>query len=491
LTEYLHDNTNQLIDADHTGQTDESYSFDENGNRTMSGYSIGDNNQLLSDGTYDYEYDAEGNRTAKETIATGEREEYAWDHRNRLVTITFKNSGGTVIKTVDQLYDAFNQWIRRRVDPDGATGSAALQDTYFSHLDNQIVLQFDGDEDTDLTNRDLWNPAAVDQILADEAVTSLSSAGTVLYPLTDHLGTTRDLTSYDTGTNTTTIESHRRFDAFGVMVSQTNSSFQILFLFTGRPYDDSTNIQNNINRWYGFGIWLNEDPSGFNGQDSNLARYVGNHPTVSIDPTGLVDHQRHGIANGPILMFNFETQRYEFVFPGDPRYPLIPTPFPLPAWPQNPFPIPPTYPGQNPFPPPWTSGGHLPPGPEPHNPDRCPICIRERRRQWAATPEGREKLRLWAEQREFLDHHRPPQGYELFGGIALLDMPMSYAIAQAGATMGEATELVFNPINPNVPKVAPGYWRPVDTTNQWRDTHGLMMDSWEKKWQLWVDSISD
>ncbi len=287
LTEYDHDNTSQLIAADHTGQTDESYSFDENGNRTMSGYDIDPNNQLASDGVYNYTYDAEGNRLTKTNISTGDKEEYTWDHRNRLVTVTFKNSSGTVIKTVDQLYDVFNQWIRRRVDPDGATGSAALVDTYFSHLDGQIVAEFDGSSASDLTHRYLFNPAAIDQIMADEAVSSLSSAGSVLYPLADHLGTTRDLASYNATTTTTTIESHRRFDAFGIMVSQTNSNFQILFGFTGRPYDASIGLQYNLNRWYAFGTWISEDPIGFHGDISNLNRYVSNDPLVYIDSDGL------------------------------------------------------------------------------------------------------------------------------------------------------------------------------------------------------------
>ena len=59
-------------------------------------YVVGVNNQLLSDGTFWYEYDAEGNRTLRYVwtdtdtdgqIDPGERSqitEYEWDHRNRL-----------------------------------------------------------------------------------------------------------------------------------------------------------------------------------------------------------------------------------------------------------------------------------------------------------------------------------------------------------------------------------------------------------------------
>jgi YD repeat-containing protein len=39
LTEYGHDDPNQLIEADHASIADESYEYDESGNRIMSGYS--------------------------------------------------------------------------------------------------------------------------------------------------------------------------------------------------------------------------------------------------------------------------------------------------------------------------------------------------------------------------------------------------------------------------------------------------------------------
>jgi YD repeat-containing protein len=63
--DYTNDDTGQLTGADYDNQDDEDYSYDENGNRTMTGYVTGDDNQLLSDGTYRYLYDGEGNRIAK------------------------------------------------------------------------------------------------------------------------------------------------------------------------------------------------------------------------------------------------------------------------------------------------------------------------------------------------------------------------------------------------------------------------------------------
>jgi RHS repeat-associated protein len=89
----------------------------------------------------------------------------------------------------------------------------------------------------------------------------------------------------------TTIASHRVFDSFGVLISETSSAIAILIGFTGRPLDESTGLQNNWNRWYDAesGRWPSEDPIGFGGQDPNLARYVGNSPVQYVDPSGLVN----------------------------------------------------------------------------------------------------------------------------------------------------------------------------------------------------------
>ena len=48
---------------------------------------VGAHNRLLSDGTYRYEYDGEGNCVKRTNIPTGEVTEYEWDHRNRLVVV--------------------------------------------------------------------------------------------------------------------------------------------------------------------------------------------------------------------------------------------------------------------------------------------------------------------------------------------------------------------------------------------------------------------
>jgi RHS repeat-associated protein len=235
---------------------------------------------------FDFEYDDEGNMVAKEEIASGERIEYEWDHRNRLIRIVFKDEYDAVVQVVEQTYDYQNRWVRSQIDADGDEDFDS--ERFFAYDGNQIVLDFAGDAASDLSHRYLWGPA-VDQILADESVDSLAAAGDVLWPLTDHLGTTRDLAEYDSIENETSIASHRIFDSFGNLVSETNGSVTILFGFTARPFDVASGLQWNLNRWYisTLGVWMSEDPIGFKGDPSNLSRYVLNSPLDGTDPTGL------------------------------------------------------------------------------------------------------------------------------------------------------------------------------------------------------------
>jgi RHS repeat-associated protein len=302
--DYTHDDTNQLTGADYDYQTDESYSYDANGNRTNTGYATGSDNRLTSDGTYTYTHDAEGNRTARfvdndssGTLNTGDTDitEYTWDYRNRLTNVTERSTyGGSATKATDFAYDHQNRLIAESADPDGA-GEQSAAETYFAYDGSQIALEFDGSESADLAHRYLWGPA-VDQILADEEVTSLNNPGDVLWPLTDNLGTVRDLATYDSQQDETTIANHRVFDAYGNVTSETTSAVDHLFAFTGRQFDKPTGLQNNLHRWYDplVGRWLTQDPIGFDAADENLYRYVRNHPTMATDPFGLAENENDG-----------------------------------------------------------------------------------------------------------------------------------------------------------------------------------------------------
>jgi RHS repeat-associated protein len=291
-SDYTYDSTSQLTAADHDYQTDESYTYDANGNRTMAGYSTGTNNRLLDDGTHTYTYDDEGNRTKKTVTATGEETEYEWDHRNRLVRVTHLDSIGDPIQTLDYAYDVLDRRIGKTDTPTVGPGYTER----YGYDGEHLALKFGAGA---LANRYMHGPV-IDQILADEQVSSLSSPGDVLWPLIDNLGTVRDLAEHDSGTGNTVIVNHISYDAYGGSRAETNAAVDHLFGYTGREWDAEADLQYNRARWYdpAVGRWLSEDPIGFEAGDANLSRYVGNQVTMATDPTGLLSSDYTETADG-------------------------------------------------------------------------------------------------------------------------------------------------------------------------------------------------
>jgi RHS repeat-associated protein len=263
--DYSYDSTNQLTTATHTTQTDEAYSYDANGNRTSGGSSAGTNNQLLTDGTYNYEYDGEGNRTKRTEIGTGKVTEYIWDYRNRLTSVLFKDASGAVTKTIQYTYDVNDRRIGKKID--GVTTERYVYDG------SNIALVFDGTGTQ--THRYLYG-VGVDQVLADETPTSM------VWALADRMGSIKDLID-----DAATVVSHINYDSYGLVISQTGS-VEFRYGYTGREQDGETGLDYYRARYYdaGNGKFISEDPIGFSAGDANLTRYVGNNPTNWVDPSG-------------------------------------------------------------------------------------------------------------------------------------------------------------------------------------------------------------
>ncbi|MDA1055884.1 MAG: hypothetical protein O3C40_36320 [Planctomycetota bacterium] len=145
---YTYDNRNQLetvtvpygLPATQTSLT-ENYQYDSNGNRTGGGYSLEDpdhpdnpdDNRVTSDGTYDYRYDAEGNRVERTSRETGEVTTYAWDYRNRFESVT-------TTKVVKSYYDVFDRRIGKNVR--AQEGTPITSQASFVWDGDHIALQF-------------------------------------------------------------------------------------------------------------------------------------------------------------------------------------------------------------------------------------------------------------------------------------------------------------------------------------------------------------
>jgi RHS repeat-associated protein len=205
---------------------------------------------LTSDGDFCYTYDNEGNRIEKKSLKSNETVKYEWDHRNRLVKVT------TLKETVGYVYDYLNRLVKRNEE-------------FFVHDEWQIICLLKNNK---VSHRYLWGANQDELIVADENWT-----------LGDHLNSIRDVIDARGK-----VTGHRECNAFDKVTRATGKA-ECVFGYTGKMFDNQTHLQWNINRWYdaNVGRWISEDPIGFEGKDTNLVRYVGNHVIYSLDCLGL------------------------------------------------------------------------------------------------------------------------------------------------------------------------------------------------------------
>jgi len=313
-TNYQYDDRDQLISATHdaakraAGYVNESYAYDANGNREES-HLHGDDyvtpeksaNRLRSDGTYTYEYDAEGNMVLRTVIVEGSDtgplgsfRVYEWDHRNRLTAVIDKLADDTTIQEVYFTYDALNRRISKSVDKTPRDPVDASL-THFVYDREDVILDFiDADGATDpnspvISQRYLHGPA-VDQVFAQD-----NAAGTVHWHLADHLGTVRDLAD-----NTGSLHNHVLYDSFGNVLNENDFAFATRYFFTGREFDAEIGLTYYRLRYYDpeLGRFLGEDPAASGHMPlSGLSLseriqknvYVGNDPISSTDPSGAAE----------------------------------------------------------------------------------------------------------------------------------------------------------------------------------------------------------
>jgi RHS repeat-associated protein len=284
-TSYEYDDRDQLTAANHAdpANPDENYLYDANGNRISShlhgtGYVTDSHNRLTSDGTFNYEYDMEGNMTLRTEIATSATREFQWDFRNRLAAVIDRDTMGGETQRVEFTYDTFNRRISKTVT---AAGNSTTRHFVYDGID--VLLEFldpdsSGPGPSTLDSRLLHGPA-VDQVLAQE-----DGVGTVLWHITDHLGTVRNLVD-----NTGTVANHLTYDSYGNVIAESKPAVDSRYLYTGREFDAETGLYYYRARYYDAraGRFVGEDPIGFARRDTNLYRYVGNEPTFWGDPLGL------------------------------------------------------------------------------------------------------------------------------------------------------------------------------------------------------------
>jgi RHS repeat-associated protein len=270
-------------------------------------------NRLLSDGTYHYQYDADGDQIARWVQSSGNAgltapasgdtniTIYTWDYRNRLTSVTsyanydaYTGTGDytrpTPEQTIAYTYDVFNRRIGEHV-------SGQSDATFWWVYDGQqVVLELNSD--AVVVERYLPGPA-VDQVLAEEdgldAITS--------WLLADTRGTVRDVVEFSyndvTQSGATYLFDHLEYGGYGQTIYESHPSDNPGFCYNGQYWDNYSGSYCCEARWYNpsTGRYESEDPTGFSAGDVNLYRYVFNDPVNLVDPTG----EATAPGSGPVV----------------------------------------------------------------------------------------------------------------------------------------------------------------------------------------------
>jgi RHS repeat-associated protein len=264
---FAYDLAAELIDV--TGARTEHYQYDLNGNRIGSGYVIGMGNHLLSDGTYNYTWDNEGNLLTKTRISDGQKWEYTWDYRNRLTKVVVKNSQGAILSQQDSTFDVFN----RRIGVVNTVSGVTTQTwTVYDGVNPYIDFNASGA----VTGRYLYT-------LGGQLIGKMTTNFATWY-LTDMPGSVRLVVGPGGG-----VLDQITYDSFGQILSESMPGNGDRFKFAGGQWDSVAGHYQMGARAYApsSGTFSSEDPTGFGGGDPNLFRYANNTPTTLVDPSGL------------------------------------------------------------------------------------------------------------------------------------------------------------------------------------------------------------
>jgi RHS repeat-associated protein len=276
---YSYDNANEL-----TNDGVATYSYDNNGNRNMTGYTTGTGNQLTNDGVYTYTYDADGNMIEKSKGTGLETWYYTYDNVGHLLTVNETTNGTTSEMTATYTYDAFGNLVKE-IEWQTGVGTTTTE-----HVYNGTTLFMDLNGSNALQMRYMAGDSANEWLGREDGI------GNTSWDLTDRLGSVIGLTN-GSGTATDTIT----YDGFGNKTSETAPMVTGEIGFQGMYFDALVGDYLDFARPYNpssakFG---GPDPIGLASGVSNLYGFVGNDATNATDPLGTLSKKVNvpGLAN--------------------------------------------------------------------------------------------------------------------------------------------------------------------------------------------------
>jgi RHS repeat-associated protein len=232
-------------------------------------------------------YDANGNMTMlprPSDLTKG----YAgtWDAWNRLVKL---QTDDVVPKTVAEYeYDSFNRRTVKKVYDSGGSLAATHHD-YFS--DQWQTLEERVDASTSADRQFVWGERYVDDLVLRDR----SAGGSLnerLYALQDALFSVVALTN-----TSGAVQERFAYQPYGQsealnpnFSAYSGTDYEWESRFTGRQLDLDTRLQINRMRYLHLqlGRWVSRDPIGYGNVELNMYIYVGDMPSMAIDPNGEV-----------------------------------------------------------------------------------------------------------------------------------------------------------------------------------------------------------
>src|SRR6266508_4543083 len=228
--------------------------------------------RLTRYGNLQLTYTTNGELLTKSNPVLGETASFTYEVLGNLKAVSFSN--GT---TVDYVIDSQNRRIGKKVN-------GALTQGFLYQNQLNPVAELDGTGN--VVSRFVYGSKA--------NVPDYMVKGGVTYRIvSDHLGSPRLVIDTTAGTIIERID----YDEFGNVSADTNPGFQP-FGFAGGLYDQHTGLTRFGARDYDAqsGRWTAKDPIDFAGGSLNLYGYVLNDPVNLVDPSGLLNFVKAGVA---------------------------------------------------------------------------------------------------------------------------------------------------------------------------------------------------
>jgi RHS repeat-associated protein len=257
-TTYAYDTANRLIGVlapVGSNLPNESFAYDNLGNRTGNGQAYDADNRLLSDATYDYTYDNQGNQTSRTERATGHKTTYAWNSLQQLTSAHLPD--GT---EVTYRYDG----LGRRVEQSTASGA-----TRYINLGANVVAEYDA---TNTLRASYVTTIGSGNLPGMPLETTVG--GKAVYPLLDGVGSV-------TGTaDSAGVLTPFSYAAYGQPIGSSSGTYA----FGTYGYDTATGLYYSRARYYdpATGRYLSEDPAG----SLETYAYSSDSPASVSDPSG-------------------------------------------------------------------------------------------------------------------------------------------------------------------------------------------------------------